>query len=106
MIDTKKAKEMICDISRRLYDKNFVAANDGNISYRLSDQEIWVTPTGVSKGFVTEDMLVKVDIDGNILEGNRNPSSEVKMHLEILKNRKDIDGVVHAHPPMATISAI
>lgn len=97
-------KETICEVGRRLYDKNLLVACDGNISYRVSDREIWVTPTGVSKGFMTPDMLALLDIDGNVLNENV-PSSEVKMHLNIYKKRPDIRAIVHAHPPFSTAFA-
>ena len=77
----KDAKKAIIDIGQRMYVKNFVAANDGNISIKTGDNEVWATPTGVSKGFMKKKMLVKVDLDGNILEGTYKPSSELKMHL-------------------------
>ena len=62
----KKAKKAIIDIGQRMYVRNFVAANDGNISIKTGDNEVWATPTGVSKGFMKKSMLVKVDLDGNI----------------------------------------
>ena len=77
----KEAKKAIIDIGRRMYARNFVAANDGNISVRTGENEVWATPTGVSKGYMKKKMLVKVDLQGNVLEGDRKPSSELKMHL-------------------------
>lgn len=65
----KDAKKAIIDIGQRMYVRNFVAANDGNISIKTGDNEVWATPTGVSKGFMKKKMLVKVDLEGNILEG-------------------------------------
>lgn len=100
-----EACEQIIEAGKRLYMRNFVAANDGNISARVSDNEIWATPTNVSKGFMTIDMLVKLDLDGNILDGKYKPSSEVKMHLEIYKRSPDVLSVCHAHPPAATTFA-
>lgn len=97
-----EAKRDIIEAGRRMYQKNFVAANDGNISARVSDTLLWATPTGVSKGYMTEDMLVKMDLDGNIVEGKNKPSSEIKMHLRILKESSEIMAVAHAHPPVAT----
>jgi L-fuculose-phosphate aldolase len=84
-----------------MYQKGFVAANDGNLSARVSDTLLWATPTGVSKGYMTEDMLVKMDLDGHIVEGSHKPSSEMKMHLRILKESPEILAVAHAHPPVA-----
>lgn len=98
----------ICQIGKRMYDSGFVAANDGNISVRIDDGQIITTPTGVSKGFMTPDMLLTVDIDGNVLAANSNwrPSSELKMHLRVYKERPDVRAVAHAHPPYATTFAI
>ena len=102
----KKAKKAIIDIGQRMYVRNFVAANDGNISIKTGDNEVWATPTGVSKGFMKKSMLVKVDLDGNVLEGTRKPSSELKMHLRAYKENPEIKSVCHAHPPVCTCFAI
>lgn len=105
-MDIQKLKEDICDIGRRIYMNGFVAANDGNISVKVADNEFYCTPTGVSKGFMTPDMIIKVDGEGNKLEGKLNPSSEIKMHLKVYKERPDVMSVVHAHPPIATSFAV
>lgn len=102
----KDAKKAIINIGQRMYVKNFVAANDGNISIKTGDNEVWATPTGVSKGFMKKKMLVKVDLDGNILEGTYKPSSELKMHLRAYKENPKIKSVCHAHPPICTCFAI
>jgi len=99
-------KKEICEIGRRIYQNGFVAANDGNITVKISDNEFWATPTGVSKGYMTPDMLIKVDGNGKVLEGTWKPSSELKMHLRVYKERPDVRSVVHAHPPTATGFAI
>lgn len=102
-----EAKKAIIEIGRRMYMKNFVAANDGNISCKVDDETIWTTPTGVSKGFMAEDELVKMRLDGTVIsQGERAPSSEVKMHLRIYNERTDIGAVCHAHPPISTSFAI
>lgn len=101
-----EAKQNILEVGRRMYAKNFVASNDGNISCKVSKDTLWCTPTGVSKGYMTEDMLVLMDTDGNILRGNRKPSSEIKMHLRVYKENPEVKAVVHAHPPAATSYAI
>ncbi|NLL77340.1 MAG: class II aldolase/adducin family protein [Clostridiales bacterium] len=101
-----QAKKAIIDIGQRMYVRNFVAANDGNISIRTGDNEVWATPTGVSKGYMKKKMLVKVDLEGNILEGTNKPSSELKMHLRAYKENPDIRSVCHAHPPICTCFAI
>ncbi|MDR0838250.1 MAG: class II aldolase/adducin family protein [Oscillospiraceae bacterium] len=99
-----EAREAILDCGRRLYERGLVAANDGNITARVSAREVWATPTNVSKGFMSADSLVKLDLDGNVLSGSK-PSSEIKMHLAIYRRAPDILAVVHAHPPTATAFA-
>jgi L-fuculose-phosphate aldolase len=83
-----------------------VASNDGNISVRLDDNRLITTPTAVSKGFMTPDMMVITDLEGRKLAGERNASSELKMHLEVYRHRPDARAVVHAHPPTATGFAV
>lgn len=100
-----EAREAIIDVGRRLYERSYVAANDGNISVRVGENAVWATPTNVSKGSLTHEMLVKSDLDGNILEGTRKPSSEVKMHLAIYRRSATIMSVCHAHPPVSTTFA-
>ena len=102
----KKAKKAILDIGQRMYVRNFVAANDGNISIRTGENEVWATPTGVSKGFMKKKMLVKVDFEGNVLEGTKKPSSELKMHLRAYQENPELLSVCHAHPPICTCFAI
>ena len=68
-------KKQICEVGHKLYDRGFVAANDGNISVKVSDNEFYCTPTGVSKGDLTPDMIIRIDGKGNKLEGKLNPSS-------------------------------
>ncbi len=102
----KEAKKAILDIGQRMYVRNFVAANDGNISVRVGKNEVIATPTGVSKGFMTKDMLVKVDLEGNVLKGDRKPSSELKMHLRAYRENPDLKSVCHAHPPVCTAFSI
>ena len=98
----EQIKQEICEVGHRLYAHGFVAANDGNISVKLSDNEFYCTPTGVSKGSLTPDMIIKIDAEGNKIEGTLNPSSEIKMHLRVFRERPDVNAVVHAHPPVAT----
>lgn len=100
-----QAKAAILEAGRKIYQRGLVAANDGNLSVRVGENALWVTPTGVSKGAMTEEMLVKLDLDGNVLEGTRKPSSETKMHLRIYREDPLIRAVVHAHPPIATAFA-
>ena len=96
----------ICEVGRRVYQRGFVAANDGNISIRLEADRVLCTPTGVSKGYLNEDMLAISDMDGEQVAGSMKISSEIRMHLEIYKMRADVSAVVHAHPPTATGFAV
>lgn len=108
MQDEKAVREEICEIGRRMYGRRMVAANDGNISVRLSENELICTPTGVSKGFMKPEQLCKIDFMGNVLEMSEGfgPSSEVKMHIRVYQKRPDIAAVVHAHPIFATSFAV
>ena len=108
MVSEYEIKKQICDIGKRIYDRGMVAANDGNISVKISDNEFLCTPTGVSKGFMTPDYICKVDAEGNVIQANKGfkPSSEIKMHMRVYKERPDVQSVVHAHPMYATAFAI
>jgi L-fuculose-phosphate aldolase len=96
----------IVEVGRRLWERGYVASNDGNISVRLDERRLITTPAGVSKGFMTPDMLVVTDFEGNRLAGDRKASSELKMHLQVYRDRQDANAVVHAHPPTATGFAV
>ncbi len=106
MINAHKIKQDICEIGRRLYAKGFAAANDGNITVRIGDNEVLCTPTMHSKGFLKPDDISLVDMTGKQLSGNKKRSSEALLHLEIYKRRPDIKSVVHCHPPHATAFAV
>ena len=93
-----KLREEMCEIGRRVYNKGFAAANDGNISYRLSEDRVLCTPTRVSKGFMKPDDLCIVDMDGKQVSGKRKRSSEILLHLTIMKTRPDIKSCVHLPP--------
>lgn len=101
-----KLKEEICDIGRRIYNKGFAAGNDGNISYRLGPNEVLCTPTMISKGFMKPSDLCIVDMEGKQVGGQRKRSSEILLHLTIMKERPDVNSVVHCHPPHATAFAV
>ena len=98
----QQLKETICEVGRLLFTRGMVASNDGNISCRTPDGNILVTPTGVSKGAMTPDMILKVDLEGNVIAGTWKKTSELPMHLRAYQERPDIKAVVHAHPPTAT----
>ncbi|MGN0056547.1 MAG: class II aldolase/adducin family protein [Atopobiaceae bacterium] len=104
-----EARELICQIGKLLYDRGYVASNDGNISVRVAPDRLLITPSGVSKGRMTPDMLVLCDRQGNVAPedtSGRHPSSEIKMHLRVFDRRPDVGAVVHAHPVYATAFAI
>lgn len=101
-----KLKQEICEIGRRIYQKGFAAANDGNISIRISENEVLCTPTMISKGFISPNDICSVDMQGNQLSGWRKRSSEILLHLAIMKERPDVKSVVHCHPPHATAFAV
>lgn len=105
--DLDSLRRQICDIGKRAYDKGMGAANDGNISVLLEDGTLLCTPTGVSKGYMTPDMICRIDRTGNLVEDCAyKPSSEIKMHLVVYDQREDVRAVVHAHPVYATVHAI
>ncbi len=108
MANEFELKQQLCEVGRRIYNRGMVAANDGNISAKIGPNEFLCTPTGVSKGFMTPDMICKVDAEGNVIEANNSykPSSEIKMHLRVYKKRPDVMSVCHAHPIYATSYAI
>lgn len=101
-MNLQQAKADIIHVGKRMYDRGYVASNDGNISVRLSEDRLLVTVTGVSKGFLTPEQLVVIDYDGNLVSGRAKPSSEIKMHLMVYQERSDVHAVAHAHPPTAT----
>ncbi len=100
-----EARAEIVRAGHKLYARGLVASNDGNLSVRVGEDAVWLTPTGVSKGELTEEMLVKLSLDGTVLEGDRRPSSEGKLHLRIYREDPLVRAVVHAHPPAATAFA-
>src|SRR5213595_1291110 len=132
MMSEWKLREEMCEIGRRIYNKGFAAANDGNISLRLSEDRVLCTPTRVSKGFMKPDDLCIVDMDGKQVSGKRKRSSEILLHLTIMKTRPDVKhfaakrkltswillhltlmktrpdvkSCVHCHPPHATAFAV
>jgi L-fuculose-phosphate aldolase len=101
-----QARKEIVEIGRRCYERGFVAATDGNMSCRVADNLIAATPAGLCKGMLGVDDVVVLDLAGRRVEGRREASSEILLHLEIYKERPDVNGIVHAHPPVATGFAV
>lgn len=100
-------REEIVRIGKLMWEKNFIAAGDGNLSVRLGTERLLCTPSGLSKGFLNAEQLLVIDMQGNKVGTNLGaarelvPSSEIRLHLECYRQRADIQAVVHAHPPSA-----
>ena len=100
-------RQAIVAVCRRLDERGLVAGIDGNVSARLDDETLLVTPSGVSKGRIAPDEIVAIDLGGGPRPGaTGRPSSEIRMHLAIYRSRRDVAAVVHAHPPTATGFAV
>jgi len=93
-------RQKLVEICHRLYRQGMIAAGDGNVSAKLDEDRVLVTPTGYHKGFITESDLVITDVHGKLLRGTKKPSSEFLMHELVYKERPDCGAVVHAHPPI------
>ncbi|HOD50502.1 MAG TPA: class II aldolase/adducin family protein [Candidatus Hydrogenedentes bacterium] len=106
MENERALREAICNVGRRLWEKGFVAATDGNISVRLSDERFLCTPSGVSKGFMAPNDLIVADASGNKVSGQGGVTSEFRTHLAAYEEREDIRAVVHAHPPKAIAASL
>src|SRR4029077_4914131 len=96
----------IVEVGRRMYARGYTASNHGNISARLGTDRLVMTPKSVCKGFMTPDMMCITDLDGRKIQGDRDPSSEMLMHLEWYRQRPDAQAVGPAHPPIATGFAV
>jgi L-fuculose-phosphate aldolase len=102
-------KEKIIKLGKFLYDRGYIVATDGNISVRLNSKEILITRSGVCKGELKIGDIVKLNIGNWKLEIETfkvMPSSEYRMHIEVYKNRPDINAVIHTHPPFSTVFAV
>ncbi|MEA1928446.1 MAG: class II aldolase/adducin family protein [Candidatus Auribacterota bacterium] len=94
-------KNMV-EIGRRMYEKDLVAATDGNLSVLLDPETILITPTGSCLGFLKPAELVIINREGKILSDTARPTSEYRLHLEVYRQRKDVTAIVHGHPPICT----
>src|SRR5579862_3698669 len=106
MSSEQQYREEIVRAGRTMYERGWIAGNDGNITVRLDSTRILSTPTGVCKGRLTSDDLLVCDYDGNKISGERACTTEMAMHLAIYHSRSDVNAVVHAHPPIATGFAV
>lgn len=98
-------KGRIIEVAKNMYDKKMVNAFEGNISIK-EGEKVYITPSGVCKGYLTEEMITIVDEAGNVIEGDHAPSSELKLHLAVYRLRKDVKSVIHNHSAFATAYAI
>jgi len=98
----REYRQDIVDVGRMVWQKGWVAANDGNISIRLDQDRVLCTPTQVCKGMMQPDDMIVCDMKGNKISGTRERTSEILMHLTVYNLRPDIRSVLHAHPPVAT----
>src|SRR3972149_8017405 len=99
-------KEDMCEVGRRLYQHGYIAAMEGNVSIRISEEEVLSTPAGVCKGYLTPEMIVSCDFSGKRLDGRLRVSTEIEMHLAVYRARPDVRAGVHAHPPKSTAFAV
>ena len=108
MVNEFEIKKQICDIGRRIYNRNMVAANDGNISVKLNDNEFPLHPHRCVQRIHDTEYICKVNAKGEVIQANPGfkPSSEIKMHMRVYEKRPDVGSVVHAHPIYATSFAI
>lgn len=101
-----EAKALIIEFGRRCYERGLVSGNEGNLSCRVSENEVWCTPTMESKGYLTADMLIKVDLNANMLNSTSyKPTSEIKMHLGVYQENPEAIAVIHTHAQTATAFA-
>jgi len=98
-----KLKEKVVEISKRLYQRGLVAGAGGNVSVRVPRSPyVFVTPSGICKGYLNPSDIITIDLNGKIIEGRLKPTLETPMHTEIYKAREDVNAVIHAHPPFCT----
>ena len=98
----QECREDLYLVCRRIYEKGWVAMNDGNVSIRLDENRLLCTPTAVSKGMLEREDIIICDMRGCKVAGNRERTSEIAMHITVYEMRPDVRAVVHAHPPVAT----
>jgi len=97
-------RAQIISVVDELYDAGLITPKGGNVSVRIPDsEELWITPTQLYKGGLTEEKLIRVNLRGKRLEGQDRPSVEMPMHLLIYRTRPDVGAIIHSHAPMATV---
>jgi len=100
-LQEEQLKNDICRVMKNLFNRGLISALGGNVSARLpSSNEFWITPSGIFKGELVPDDLIKLDLEGNIVEGFGRPSIEWPIHAAVYKVRPDVNAIVHAHNPI------
>jgi len=105
-MEHEQIREQLCDIGHRIWQQALSPGTGGNISSRLDDNKILISPTLTGMGFMRSEDLCLIDLDGNVLECKTRPSSEYRLHLYVYKHRPDITAVIHAHPPFASAFSV
>lgn len=106
MQDETASRNLVCEIGRRVWQRGMASANSGNLSLRLDNETVLITPTLVSKGFMKPEQLLVINLAGEVLSGDGYPTTETAMHLRLYQERENIGGVVHGHPPVSTAFAV
>lgn len=106
MFNESELRREMCEVGYRLYSKGYIVGMDGNFSVRLPGNILLCTPSGICKGEMTPEQLIKTDMNGNKTSGTGVPSSELAMHLVIYQERTDVRAVVHAHPLLAVAMSV
>ncbi len=104
--EESRLRTAICKVAALCYQRSYIVGGDGNLSARMSDGSIIITPAGAMKGFLEPTQLARIDIAGNVVDGGPGPSSEVGIHLVVYNERPDVKAMVHAHPPHAVAMTI
>lgn len=104
--EEEQARKELLKVAKLIYERGYNVSIDGNLSCRLSDNSILMTPSGAHKGFMPSESLIVTDIDGKLIRGEGKPSSEYRLHAKIYKKRDDIRCIIHTHSPYAVAAAL
>lgn len=91
----------IAEVCQKMYERELITATDGNVSTRMADDRVLITPSGLCKGEVTPEDVIRINLAGEKISGYGRPSSETNLHTEVYRRRPDVQAVIHAHPPTA-----
>ena len=104
--EESRARRSICEIGKICYERNLISASDGNISVKLSDDTVIITPAGGMKGFLQMEQLARIDMRGETVGPPAKKSSETGIHLVCYNERPDVKAVLHCHPPHAVALSV